>query len=665
MKRSTAIVLAGAAVVAIVGVFYFAPLINLVFPSTPDAQPVVRAKWLDQNWSTADRYWFHHASQGTSTIPVPYSWFVALEAPKLTLFGDPPMLASPAYMTRLGFIPSMKGGKNWQSAGYATAADPGQFSAWGDGQVNAANPGDLPVGFAITHAYRDPATGQMLPDQVGLTCAACHTGHLEYKGTSLRIDGANSAASLDKLTSALGASLLLTDKLGWRFDRFARRVLGPDAGKADKDRLKAQLDATVAGILAGAKTTKPGTAEGFNRLDALNRIGNQVFFVDLAGARGFDSSVNNVANAAPVKYPHLWDTPWFIWAQYDASIMQPVIRNAGEALGVAARINLTSYDDRQKLWASSVDFKHLGQFEAMLSGPDPLKARPGGGVTGFAGLRAPKWPEAVLGKLDPALVAKGAALYAAHCQACHLAPVNAAVQAFYGSANWTTPTQFGESFLKVKLVDQSYVGTDPGEAEILVKRQVKVPAGLGIEEGIKRGDSICFDQPSAQVTTTSFGQALANLVQQAVAKYITTHNITQKADTGLIHARQDSRPNCIQAKVAYKARPLDGIWATPPYLHNGSVPSLDALLGSDPAKDRPGTFCLGNRAYDPRKVGLETGLSWFGLACPAGTFRFDASQTGNSNRGHEFRDGPRGNGVIGPALSDDDRKAIIEFLKSQ
>jgi hypothetical protein len=38
---------------------------------------------------------------------------------------------------------------------------------------------------------------------------------------------------------------------------------------------------------------------------------------------------------------------------------------------------------------------------------------------------------------------------------------------------------------------------------------------------------------------------------------------------------------------------------------------------------------------------------------------------GNSNAGHEFRDGPRGRGVIGPLLTDDERFAIIEFLKTK
>ena len=36
-------------------------------------RPIKEAHWLDQNWSTEDRHWFHHASQGTATFPVPYA----------------------------------------------------------------------------------------------------------------------------------------------------------------------------------------------------------------------------------------------------------------------------------------------------------------------------------------------------------------------------------------------------------------------------------------------------------------------------------------------------------------------------------------------------------------------------------------------------------------
>jgi hypothetical protein len=116
-----------------------------------------------------------------------------------------------------------------------------------------------------------------------------------------------------------------------------------------------------------------------------------------------------------------------------------------------------------------------------------------------------------------------------------------------------------------------------------------------------------------------------------------------------------NRPNCLQAKMVYKARPLDGIWATAPYLHNGSVPNLWALLS--PVNERPKEFCLGSRQFDPKNVGYET-------TCAEGTFKLDTTIPGNLNTGHEFKDGPKGSGVIGRFLKPEERWALIEFLKS-
>ena len=48
----------------------------------------------------------------------------------------------------------------------------------------------------------------------------------------------------------------------------------------------------------------------------------------------------------------------------------------------------------------------------------------------------------------------------------------------------------------------------------------------------------------------------------------------------------------------------------------------------------------------------------------SGATVFETSRPGNSNAGHEFKDGPRGKGVIGPLLSPAERMAIIEYLKS-
>jgi hypothetical protein len=75
-----------------------------------------------------------------------------------------------------------------------------------------------------------------------------------------------------------------------------------------------------------------------------------------------------------------------------------------------------------------------------------------------------------------------------------------------------------------------------------------------------------------------------------------------------------------------------------------------------PAKQRSKTFYIG-REFDPVKVGLDA------TAGP-GKFLYDTTQRGNSNAGHSFENGPRGNGVVGPLLTDAQRWALVEYLKS-
>jgi hypothetical protein len=100
---------------------------------------------------------------------------------------------------------------------------------------------------------------------------------------------------------------------------------------------------------------------------------------------------------------------------------------------------------------------------------------------------------------------------------------------------------------------------------------------------------------------------------------------------------------------AYESRVLQGIWATAPYLHNGSVPNLWELM--KPANQRISTFKVGGRQFDPKNVGYAIDQSPF----PTGTFVADPmNANGNGNGGHEF----------GTMLSEDDRWAIIEYLKT-
>jgi len=53
-------------------------LLQACAPTLPEATTATNYQWLEQNWTAKERHWFHHASQGTATLPVPYKWFVSL-----------------------------------------------------------------------------------------------------------------------------------------------------------------------------------------------------------------------------------------------------------------------------------------------------------------------------------------------------------------------------------------------------------------------------------------------------------------------------------------------------------------------------------------------------------------------------------------------------------
>jgi hypothetical protein len=104
----------------------------------------------------------------------------------------------------------------------------------------------------------------------------------------------------------------------------------------------------------------------------------------------------------------------------------------------------------------------------------------------------------------------------------------------------------------------------------------------------------------------------------------------------------------------YVALPLHGLWLRAPYLHNGSVPSLDQLF--DPAHRTP-RFFRGYDVYDPVHVGFVSQPP--ADAAEAAAFRqrtteYDTSLPGNGNQGHDY----------GASLSPDDKAALLEYLKT-
>ena len=572
---------------------------------------------LNQNVSDKELGWFYHADQGTRTFGIPFEWFVALEQPGLlSILWSAGRFGDPAYLDRYGFIP-----------------DPFDKAA-------------LPIGFAHGDAMLDP-TGEPWRNPrnkqdmtgIGLTCAACHTGRFTYKDTAVIVNGGPAMTDLLKLKQGIGVALLQTRYLPGRFGRFADRILGENSTADDRETLKFQIDQVLksynATLALEKRVASRSIEEGYGRLDALNRIGNQVFSIDLKNPDNYAGS------SAPVHYPRIWNTPWFDWVQYNGSIMRPMVRNAGESLGVSSELNLT--DPSKGLFKSSVKVDALYEMEEMIKGKNPPNAK-----DGFSGLQSPKWPADLLPPIDQKLAARGAELYKTHCQECHRPPVTSAAFYDFNNKDWWRTNEIGQHVMVLENIPIEHIGTDSAQAADMLARTVALPANLGIDK-------------------SSFAFALGDVVEKTV-NYIYDRpqpplDANGKPRLPLSQAERQRMdgymPNELRGELAYKVRPLNGVWASPPYLHNASVPNVYALLS--PVEERPKKFYLGHREYDPVNLGYKSDYL-------ANGFEFDTSIRGNSNSGHEFRKEFDKNkpvkGIIGPALPPDDRKALIEYLKT-
>ena len=574
------------------------------------ARDFAAVKWsvVSQCWSEETRKAFWFTSQGSRMLP--YDWFLNLEqADGQELFRAPGNIRS------FGYLPA--------------PAD----ARW--------NPDGLPIGFA--RGAKD-ANGTVW---AGPTCALCHTNLMVYGEKTLFIDGAPSLGDFEAFNVALVDAMVATDGDEAKFARFARAVLKADGGDAAKVKaLRNAFQVQMQVLARRNEQNNPAHRYGNGRVDAVGAILNQVLATDLWA----DS--NRGPSDAPVSFPFLWGTPqssvvqWTGFAPNNKYGVGPLVRNVGEVLGVYGVVdvaNISGQDftgsdyDWSKVekgawpsgYKSSVDLSNLGKLEGWVQA-----------------LRAPRWPENLLPAIDQARAARGARVYAGlndnaygaesfrveavRCATCH------AVVARENE---------GESY-DPQMVQVAAVGTDPVMADnFLLQRNPRTfaPWQTGRLEGTKAlmlagdryGPELAGNRAPALVSL-GIGVILGHPLTAGKAAY---ESFFKEMKTQTFDAR------------SYKARPLNGIWATAPFLHNGSVPTLHDLLL--PGSQRPATFQVGDRTFDPARVGFVTTTTTAG----SGGFLFDTRLRGNGNAGHE-------GAMYGTELTEDQRRDLLEYLKT-
>lgn len=528
--------------------------------------------YLKQNWTPDDRAEFYWVSQGSALIS--YDIYLALEDSL-----SKQLLNSPQASKLYGLVMAAPNKK--------------------------ANPDRLPIGVTRTDIKDGPYKGVYM----GIGCAACHTGEIQSKGKTIIIDGGKTNTfDIVIWMRSLAASLESTLNSPAQFDAMITRMKarGPVDVEDVRRRLKADLDNVQ-------RYNKEGFAvphsPGPGRMDAINVIQN--VFLSMSP----QIPDNRRPVDAPVKVPFLWNSSQSAWVEWSGIASNPFSRNFGEALTVFTRLDTSKTSTEPTRYDSTVDTKALIDLEELARKLTP-----------------PQWPEALLGKLDRARVARGAALFEKNCSECHNRY----------PYRWTDVRQQNKRMMANALVPLSVMGVDPQHLNSL-----SFSPDAWVET---KHLAPLFDGKQKVPAMEFFGVLQTKFVDRALDKAQLTPD--QKLDaTGFLGDDPESKK--APPVRSLKAPPIEGIWSVPPYLHNGSVPNLYQLLS--PASERSKVFYVGTE-FDPVNVGFDmTGRS--------GGRLHDTSVIGDSNQGHSFENGT-GPGIIGPYLTPAQRYDLIEYIKS-
>ena len=463
-------------------------------------------------------------------------------------------------------------------------ADPQHIEALGfiPQQHTTNNTYALPLGFSVTDHEGEP--------WVGLTCAACHTGLVSMKGQKILIDGGAG------LLNFSGFEHILQDALAQTLNNEERVLTFKLAiGANDSNMLRSQLEARLHYFKTRLAVNHTDTPYGYGRLDAFGIIFNAI------AAEALNMPANARAPDAPVSIPVLWDASHLDVVQWNGSAPNkepgPLGQNIPTSIAVYGSVKMSPHSKGG--YSSSVNIKNLGYLQNR-----------------YYKLTAPRWPKELFGALDHSKRLKGANIYSNHCLKCHS----------------ISESDNAKRQINTTLIDSQLIGTDPVMANNFVTRKVHSGFLMGKKQAFLFGEIL-----------TEETRPLDLLVNATVGIMLKKPFNTL---TALATEYEDNIATPINFnRQAYKARPLNGIWSSAPYLHNGSVPTLWDLLQA-PAQ-RPAQFFVGNTELDLIKVGYQSHEA-------PNTSLFDTRLYGNSNAGH----------IYGTDLTDEEKWQLVEYLKS-
>jgi cytochrome c peroxidase len=563
-----------------------------------------------QGWTPGQQNFWYYTTQGSRLIPL--TWLQALEQS-----GNSQPFLTPTFIQSFGLL-----------------MDTGSVEG-------------MPVGFAVdqqddtnfSNSKLRWFAGQGASEKwVGMTCSACHTAQLQFNGQMMRIDGGPSLFDFQSFIEALDAALNATANDPAKFGRFATKVLVGRDNAANRNSLRGELLKLGQWEKKVDDFNETPLRYGHGRVDAFGHIFNKI-----ALFAGNTQPIPNPSDA-PVSYPFLWDIYRQDKLQWNG-IVEPqrlplgngkfldygaLGRNTGEVLGVFGDVVIQpagGFPPHAPLggYKSSIHVDHLDDLETQLRL-----------------LRPPRWP----GTLDQTLVNAGAQLFDVHCKGCHQ----------------RQPGTQPYKVTMVPLTPNNPNTTDPWMACNAISYKSPTNKLKGTPQGYfgfsnRYGDEAALaSMLETTVKGALFGQK-GEIIKQAGRIIFRQGQPAQSVQEEVPDIREARLEKCYQANspyMKYKARPLDGIWATAPYLHNGSVPTLNDLL--KPPAQRPTQFSVGTRVYDPVNVGYVTRPD-----SPGNVFTYKTRDPqgfptpGNSNQGHDY-------GIS--SLTDAQRRALLEYLKS-